>query len=233
MTNANLSTWELFLAEIDRNIKPKKKEISDQLSFLEDKIKKVCKSCENNQKDVFFIEKRLEAIITVRYNASYEQAINEYLHPHVDFKQANIRAELFHFGTIFEGLIEIFLLILYCDKKITEKDLKDFLKESPKELEFLKSVEKFSIRECRLTKQKKTPFTFVQSIKLLKQWNNIKNSNDTGLSEILKSIDELRKERNKIHIDNMIKIKKICSMKNIISQIRKQYNDFIKKIKEV
>ena len=71
-----MAIWELFLGEISRNINPNKQKIIRNLQFLLD-----TNSCS---------EKRFEAIVSVRNMAAYEQAINEYLHPPVDFKQANI-----------------------------------------------------------------------------------------------------------------------------------------------
>lgn len=67
----DLSTWELFLGEITRNISPNKNEIEESLSFLT--LKQAC------------TKKRFDAIVSVRYMAAYEQAINEYLHPPTEF----------------------------------------------------------------------------------------------------------------------------------------------------
>ncbi|SEH05009.1 hypothetical protein [Candidatus Venteria ishoeyi] len=94
-----LSTWELFLGEISRNISPDKDGIENNLKFLVDR-----NAC---------AVEYFNAIVSVRYMAAYEQAINEYLHPPTEFKQANIKAELIHFGSLFESLSGILLSNLY------------------------------------------------------------------------------------------------------------------------
>ena len=102
-----LSTWELFLGEIVRNINPSKDSIQNQLLFL----------IEGN----FCNHRKYDALVAVRFMASYEEAINEYMHPPTDFKQANIKAELIHFGGLFEGILEIFLASQFQKNIITSQ----------------------------------------------------------------------------------------------------------------
>jgi len=184
--NNNISTWELFLNEIIRNIAPNKDDIINSLEFLLEN-----KACS---------EKRFDAIVSVRYMASYEQAINEYLHPPADFKQANIKAELIHFGSLFEGLSEILLSHLYENKKFT---LSDFNEWSPRQ-----QAKDLLIHEERLSKKQKNghlqALSFKGVIDCLSSWNKNINGSDHIFTEYIKVIDTLRKERNSVHINQMV-----------------------------
>ncbi|HOS56394.1 MAG TPA: hypothetical protein PK385_10085 [Spirochaetota bacterium] len=84
-----LSIWELFLSELMRNIKPSKPEIENQFKYFIEKK--------------FCTEKNYNNLINVRFFAAYEQAINEYLHPPEEWRQGNIKSEMIHLGTIYEG----------------------------------------------------------------------------------------------------------------------------------
>ena len=184
--NDDMATWELFLGEIRRNISPSKEEISTSLKFLVDR-----KACS---------EKRFEAIVSVRYMAAYEQAINEYLHPPADFKQANIKAELIHFGSLFEGVSEILLSYLYANNKFALSDYNEwFPKQKAHDLE---------VKDERLSKKQKNgriqALSFKGVIDCLSLWNKNKNSNDSQFAEFLKVIDILRKERNMVHVNQMV-----------------------------
>jgi len=181
-----MATWELFLSEIRRNISPSKTEIIKSLEFLLDR-----KACS---------EKRFEAIVSVRYMAAYEQAINEYLHPPVDFKQANIKAELIHFGSLFEGVSEILLAHLFNNKKFTLSDYNYWFPKQP--------AHGLEVNDERLSKKQKSgrlqALSFKGVIDCLYFWNKTKNSADSQFSEFLKVIDMLRSERNMVHVNQMV-----------------------------
>jgi len=182
----SMATWELFLGEVRRNINPNKEEIINNLRFLLDR-----KAC---------TEKRFEAIVSVRHMAAYEQAINEYLHPPVDFKQANIKAELIHFGGLFEGVSEILLVNLYKSKAFTLDDYNNwFSKQRAYGLE---------VEDERLLKKQKggrlQALSFKGVIDCLSAWNKNKNSNDAQFSGYLSVIGMLRNERNMVHVNQMV-----------------------------
>ena len=181
-----LSTWELFLREISRNIEPSKKTIEEILSFL----------IKNNACS----QKRFEAICSVRYMAAYEQAINEYLHPPDDFKQANIKAELIHFGSLFEGLSEILLVRLHTKGEIT---LEDF------NLWFIKNkAHDIVVKNEQLSKKQKNgrvqSLSFKGVLDCLLQWNRHKNNADEEFYDFIRAMDMLRNERNSVHVNQMV-----------------------------
>lgn len=151
-----LSTWELFLLEIKRNISPKKDEIENQFIFLKEKN--------------LYDESTYNKLIEVRYIAAFEAAIVEFLHPPIEWKIGNVKAEILHLGTIYEGLLVIIVKNLEKNGKIMKEELIKIKKDytSPEKL------------------------TFIQLIKIM----NSKNL----FSEIIKKIDEVREERNKIHL---------------------------------
>lgn len=180
------STWELFLGEITRNISPGRKDIERSLGFL--RSKKACSDI------------RFNAIVSVRYMAAFEQAINEYLHPPVDFKQANIKAELIHFGSLFEGVSEILLSHLFNKNSF---DLNDYNSWFPKQ-----KTKDLIVEGERLSKKQQKgriqPLTFKATIDTLSAWNKDKNSEDSQFAEYLRVINMLREERNKVHVNQMV-----------------------------
>ncbi len=162
--------WELFLGEIKRNISPSKESIKKQLSFLRDK--NLCS------------EEKYDAIVAVRYMAAYEQAVNEYLHPPSDFKQANIKGELIHFGSIFEGMFEIMLVSLHNNKVITTEKYNIWFPHN--------KVIQFVIHEEKLSKKQKNnqvkSLQFKAMIDCLLKWNEHANdANQEGTSKNLPS----------------------------------------------
>ena len=184
--NNTMATWELFLSEIRRNINPNKEDIIGSLEFL--LVRKACS------------EKRFEAIVSVRYMAAYEQAINEYLHPPADFKQANIKAELIHFGSLFEGVSEILLAHLYKSKSFTLSDYNMWFPNQP--------AHRLVVNDERLSKKQNNgrikALSFKGVIDCLSSWNKNKNSADLQFSDFLKVIDMLRNERNLVHVNQMV-----------------------------
>ncbi|MBF4385389.1 hypothetical protein EA848_17435 [Vibrio anguillarum] len=187
MSNINqYATWELFLGEISRNISPSKEEIVESLSFLQER--QLCS------------KERFDAIVAVRYMASYEQAINEYLHPPMDFKQANIKAELIHFGSVFEGLLEVLLVNLYKNRKITLDKYNAWFSSS--------TANELVIDGERLAKKSKQDRVLAMSFKAvidsLKAWNKNENNEDSDMADQLRMIDMLRQERNSVHVNQMV-----------------------------
>ena len=202
-----LSVWELFLGEIKRNISPSKKSIEKQLSFLHEK--NLCS------------EEKYNAIVAVRYMAAYEQAVNEYLHPPLDFKQANIKAELIHFGSIFEGVLEILLSSLFREKEITlEKYNLWFPKSNAYDL---------IIHEEKLSKKQKNNrinhLSFKGAIDCFSKWNQ--NSNDgEQFSQFTRLLDMLRVERNNVHINCMVSTS-IFHEEHKLVEVREKWTHYI------
>src|SRR6056297_2152690 len=91
----SLSTWELFKEELLRNISPNGEEIRRTFQFLLDN--ELCTP------SVF------KNLVHVRLMASYEEGVNSYLHPPIELKQGNVKAEILHLGTIYEALLDILL----------------------------------------------------------------------------------------------------------------------------
>lgn len=207
-TEETFSTWELFLGEIRRNIKPQKTEIEDQLAFLT--IQGVCD------------EKKYKSLVSVRFMAAYEQAINEYLHPPADFKQANIKAELIHFGSIFEGLLEVFLVSQFRKNRITAQPNKNWLKKDLVEHE-----------NCLAKKRKGTPYklSFNQSIECLAEWNKSENKNDSNIKYYVDLINQLRNERNKIHVNQMVDSSGLHEEYRLV-EIREKWDGFVSVVKD-
>lgn len=208
-----LSTWELFLGEISRNISPSKNEIVNSLEFL--KLKNACS------------EKRFEAIVSVRYMAAYEQAINEYLHPPADFKQANIKAELIHFGSLFEGVSEILLANLYSSNKFTLSDYNSwFSKQKANEI---------LVNDERLSKKQKNgrvqALSFKGVIDALSGWNKNKNNDDPLFSEFVRVIDMLRNERNMVHVNQMVSTSTLHEEHKLV-EVREKWFKFIQIIEK-
>lgn len=207
-----LSVWELFLGEIKRNISPSKETIEKQLSFL---LKKSLCS-----------EEKYNAIVAVRYMAAYEQSINEYLHPPLDFKQANIKAELIHFGSIFEGIFEIILVSLYRNKAITAENYNIWFPNN-------KAIE-FVIHEEKLSKKQKNkqirPLQFKAMIDCLLKWNRQDNDANQEIHDFIKLADMLRIERNNVHISHMVSTS-IFHEEYKLVKVREQWEKFLEVIK--
>lgn len=214
MSDDAMATWELFLGEVSRNINPNKEDIIKNLHFLLDR-----KAC---------TEKRFEAIVSVRYMAAYEQAINEYLHPPVDFKQANIKAELIHFGSLFEGVSEILLVHLYKSKYITLDDYNNWFPKQP--------THGLEVKDERLSKKQKNgrlqALSFKGVIDCLSAWNKNKNSNDIQFSEFLKAIDMLRNERNMVHVNQMVSTRILHEEYKLV-EVREKWLKFMLLIKKL
>lgn len=208
-----ITVWKKFLGEICRNIAPKKENIVRSISFLVDK--KVCS------------KKRLDSLVSVRYMAAYEQAINEYLHPPSDFKQANIKAELIHFGSLFEGISEILLSYLYRNERFTLNDYNEwFPKQTARGLE---------VKDERLSKNQKNgrvaALSFKAVIDCLTLWNKNKNSNDAQFLDFLRVIDMLRKERNMVHVSQMVFLS-ISHEEHKLVEVREKWLGFMKIIEK-
>ena len=204
--------WELFLGEIKRNISPTKEFIEKQLSFL---LKKGLCS-----------EEKYNAIVAVRYMAAYEQAVNEYLHPPLDFKQANIKAELIHFGSIFEGSFEIFLVSLHKNKSITAENYNVWFPNN--------KVVEFVIHEEKLSKKQKNKqirsLQFKAMIDCLSKWNWHANDANEEIHDFIRLADMLRIERNNVHISHMVSTS-IFHEEYKLVEVREQWEKFIEVIK--
>lgn len=202
-----LSTWELFLGEITRNISPSKELIQEQLSFL---VKH--EACN---------DKRCQALVAVRYMAAYEQAINEYLHPPLDFKQANIKAELIHFGSIFEGLLEIFLVSQFRKNEISTSLYNSWFPENKNEL--------LIHEDCLSKRQKNGRFiklTFNLSIDCFAAWNKHQNGDDSKLGDYVRLMHSLREQRNDVHVDHMVYTGGVHEEHKLV-EIREKWDGFV------
>jgi len=165
-----LSTWELFREELERNIQPKEGEIQAQFKFLLDA--QLCN------------EELYENLVHVRYMAAYEQVVNEHLHPPLAWKQGNVKSELLHLGTIYEGLLSVFLKALIDKGILREKDVRNGLRRA----------------YSQFKKQKSEP-SFNQLINMAKDYSNsLGKPFGSNLKDVLGVADELRKERNKVHL---------------------------------
>lgn len=206
-----LSTWELFLGEIARNIYPSKALIQSQLQFLVER--EVCS------------EGRFQALIAVRYMAAYEQAINEYLHPPADFKQANIKAELIHFGSIFEGLLEIFLVSQFRKNEITASLYNSWFPKNNNEL--------LINADCLSKKQKNNRFeklTFNASIDCFAAWNKHQNGDAPRFGNFVSLMHSLREQRNDVHVDHMVDTGGVHEEYKLV-EIRNKWDGFVSMVK--
>jgi hypothetical protein len=208
-----LSTWELFLNEISRNIRPSKKSIEESLSFL----------IKNNACS----QKRFEAICSLRYMAAYEQAINEYLHPPDDFKQANIKAELIHFGSLFEGLSEVLLVRLHAKDEITLEDYNLWFTKN-KAREFVVKNEQLSKKQ---KKGRVQALSFKGVLDCLLQWNKHKNNADEEFADFIRAINMLRNERNSVHVNKMVSTNIIHEEYKLV-EVREKWLQFVRIIEE-
>jgi hypothetical protein len=207
----NLSTWELFLNEIKRNISPKRVDIESQLKFLIDD--RLC------SQDVY------ERIVQVREMASYEQAIIDFLHPPTEWKQANVKAEILHFGTITEALLEILLIKLYQQGQITLTDIQ-------------RQASNFDMATIA-----EKPLTFNQLVSIMKSYlDSIANSirtDDPDRSKSLKDLSftiiNLKDERNKIHLSSIKPTNRweITHEDYRLLNIRRKFDYLIQEIKEL
>jgi hypothetical protein len=123
----NLPAWELFREELRRNINPNEQQIKKDFGFLVEKG-----YCPNSD---------LEKLVHVRLMASYEAGLNEYLHPPLELKQGNIKAEIIHIGTLVEALLRMVVDKMLRDKKLNEKDIKAFATRYPKETTFKQIID--------------------------------------------------------------------------------------------
>ncbi|MBL7178163.1 MAG: hypothetical protein ISS66_20255 [Desulfobacteraceae bacterium] len=165
-----LSTWELFREELERNVQPKETEIQEQFKFLSDFNLCDGDTCAN--------------FVQVRYMAAYEQVINEYLHPPLVWKQGNVKSELLHLGTIYEGLLSISLKALIDNGIVREKDVKNDVR---------KAYNQF--------KKGRSEPSFNQLIIMAKDYSKLLGEPlGSNLKDVLGVADELRKERNKVHL---------------------------------
>lgn len=206
-----LSTWELFLREITRNINPSKDLIEKQLLFLVER--NACK------------QSRYEALVAVRFMAAYEQAINEYLHPPLDFKQANIKAELIHFGSLFEGLLEVFLASKFNNKEITNSLYNSW---------FPKYKCNLLVHEDCLAKKQKNGrlqnLTFNVSIKCFTEWNKHANGENPNFKNYIGLMDSLRIQRNNVHVSHMVD-KGSFHEEHKLVEVREKWNGFVDLVK--
>ena len=206
-----LSTWELFLGEIERNIHPSKGKIEESLRFL--------------LSGGFCSEKKFKAIVAVRSMAAYEQAINEYLHPPQNFKQANIKAEYIHFGSLFESILGILLSDLVSRKVFTPIEYKMATKRD------VHAINVHDGEPSGTTKKDKiTFFTFKIMIDCLSVWNKEKNNTDQEFVEYLRISDQLRNERNSVHINKMVDMDLIHEEYRLV-EIREKWVHFIAFVK--
>ncbi|MDR6237420.1 hypothetical protein [Aureibacter tunicatorum] len=200
------ATWELFLKELERNIHPKKEEIKDKYLFL----------LENEICD----EDTFEKLISIRYMAAYEQALNEYLHPPFEWEQSNIKSEIFHFGTLAEALLEMFIHELVKRRKLSLVEIKKHAKKYPDDQHL----------------------TFSQLIGIIKDFKNkmlliSSNKDDVKyLGELVVVLNALRIERNKIHLNQILPTKdgeafheefRLMNIRNHISDLPKRFMNLL------
>ena len=123
----NLSAWELFREELNRNINPNEDQIRASFSFLLDKG-----YCDKLQ---------LEKLVHVRLMASYEAGLNEYLHPPIELKQGNVKAEIIHIGTLVEALLRLVIDSMIRENKLSKQDITKYARRYPKEISFKQIID--------------------------------------------------------------------------------------------
>lgn len=179
----------------------------EQLQFLVD-----LKACTEN---------RYKALVSVRLMAAYEQAINEYLHPPMDFKQANIKAELIHFGSLFEGLLEVFLVSQFHNNELTSSLYNSWFSEHKSEL--------LVHDDCLAKKQKngrQQNFTFNTSIECFAAWNKHVNGDDPNFKEYAVLMHSLRSQRNNVHVSHMVDNGGLLEEHKLV-EVREKWNGFV------
>lgn len=120
-----LAAWEIFRSEIERNVRPADDEIAKLFNPLLDK-NVIDQNC-------------FEALVMIRQMAAFNQAIVEYLHPKLIYKQACVKAETLHFGTLYETIIKFYLIYKSKQKKSSKNEVS---KVKPKE-SFYSLIQKF------------------------------------------------------------------------------------------
>lgn len=123
----SLAAWEQFKEELLRNLSPNKRDVEQQIDYLV--VNNLC------DQDIY------EKLIHTRLMASYEAGINQYLHPPLELKQANIKAEIIHIGTIVEALLKILIKNMVARNIVKIPDVKSFAKQFPKSITFKQMID--------------------------------------------------------------------------------------------
>jgi hypothetical protein len=121
------STWELFREELNRNINPNEQQIRASFRFLIDK----------GYCDTAYLDK----LVHVRLMASYEAGINEFLHPPVELKQGNVKAEIIHIGTLVEALLRLVIDFMLRENRISRQDITAYASKYPREMTFKQIID--------------------------------------------------------------------------------------------
>lgn len=144
----------------------------------------------------------------------------------LNFKQANIKAELIHFGSLFEGVSEILLANLFNNKKFNLADYNSWFSKQ--------QAYGLLVEDERLSKKQKKgriqALSFKGVIDTLSFWNKNKNQDDLEFSEFIRAIDMLRSERNMVHVNQMVSSTLHEEYKLV--EIREKWLNFIKIIKK-
>jgi hypothetical protein len=157
--------------------------------------------------------------------AAYEQAINEYLHPPLDFKQANIKAELIHFGGLFEGMLEVFLVSQFLKNEITSSPYNSWLSGNYSDL--------LIHEECLAKKQKKghlRNLTFNASIDCFSEWNKHTNGDDHDFKNYVSLMHTLRNQRNNVHVNHMVYAGGLYEEHKLV-EVREKWDGFVELVK--
>ena len=73
--------------------------------------------------------------------ASFEAGINQYLHPPIELKQANIKAEMIHIGTIVEAILKIFIDSMINRNLLTTENVIRFARRYPNQITFKQLID--------------------------------------------------------------------------------------------
>lgn len=111
------ATWELFRAEIERNLAPDFEAAQALFSFL--------LSWPTIQKET------VEELIEARLVAAYEAAIVEYLHPRLLFRVSHLLGETIALGTVVEKLSLLLVEYHLHRGDLRREDVKAFAKRWP------------------------------------------------------------------------------------------------------
>jgi len=126
-TGIPYAIWELFRAELLRNLTPAEDEIRKSYRFLVEKK--------------YSNEQSFEKIVESRLMAAFEAGINEYLHPPIRIKEANIKAEIIHIGSIVESLLLMMIALMLESKKLSITDIRAIAPKYPNPPTFKQAID--------------------------------------------------------------------------------------------
>jgi len=177
-----LPIWQLFKEELELSVVPKRDETIALLNEL------------LNQ--TIINEIQLGRLIQVREMAFFEEALIDYLHAPFDWKQASIKAEFVHLGTLFEALLGFLTKKLFNQGKVDLAFIRscDISGEENKLIDKINQVNLSFNNYCVITSK------YIRGYIIN---NTVTSVRKVSLNELIRTINELREERNKVHINKI------------------------------